>query len=837
MYREELESSREQLVDVYENYVIDVPMIDVPRRRGSLMANADLDLPGITRASICYTHSCCNYMIVPTSPLRLAIDLVSLVALSYDLFSLPYLLAFDVPQEGAVLYLTYATLLFWIADMGFTFRTGVYKDGSLLMDPVQVARHYVFGHFFLDLLIVTMDSVSLIFYHWQTSMSGTPDAFRLGRVVKLTRLVRCMNVVRMKSIPDIMERLTMGRTFLHATSVVLMDTVKFAMVILWLNHAIACGWYSIGMMRDSSDTGRTWLDEPTGDYQGGVYGDTGSPYLYTTSLHWAITQMTPGSMQVFPVNSSERIYNCSALIFGMLVFSTLISSISSTVSQFKTQMNHNNSKLVTLRQFLKTQRIRPELCMQVEKQVAEKLKWKKPLKWKDVNALDLLSLSLRSSLQTEICLPYLLPHVYFRIMFEMDALMTEEMCRSCTDSHVHTRGDTLFLTGAEGAGMHFIKSGCLSYSWGEPSKGKALTEEVGEGRWLAEASLWCLWRHVGLAELDSAVSCEVMTVLTANLMEVLHRWVGHPMSWAYAQSFCACLSSSKDATDLHLHFGHAEVMSSMPLEARIISGRLAMKALSHEKQARLTNEQLLAMSREVESGRSVLMMTGTKVKVHRVVAKVALRLYREDGMLLVSIVESAGGGSAKAACQLPQVMATDGEDMTAARMRLLEEAFGQQAGSIDLIESTVQEEHSDSALLGIPTKTLHHVIRARWPDLPDGQFVGETVAQVVLKRGPTKLSIPGGAGMTPPASPAMSFQRPSPKGVNGVKFHLPVDVFELHSGQLGAWVTEEQFSYTGSLQWLPDQHPYLKTQGAFQRQGSTGSSVVVSTAGESNIST
>jgi len=228
--------------------------------------------------------------------------------------------------------------------------------------------------------------------------------------------------------------------------------------------------------------------------------------------------------------------------------------------------------------------------------------------------------------------------------------------------------------------------------------------------------------------------------------------------------------------------------------------------------------------------------------MHRVVAKVALRVYREDGMLLVSIVESAGGASAKAACQLPHVAVMAEEDTTAAKTRLLEETFGDRANCSVVTELTMQEEHSDSSLLGITTKIFNHVVHAIWPDLPYGE---DFVAHVVLKPSQRRHSIPGGPMMTPPASPSR-FHRPSPKGVSGVKFHFPVDVFELHSGQLGAWVSEEQFSYTGSLQWLPDQHPYLKKQGKFQRQASLGSSVVISSytrqgstvsaAGESNIS-
>ncbi|CAK0826813.1 unnamed protein product, partial [Prorocentrum cordatum] len=60
----------------------------------------------------------------PSSQVRLAIDLLSLVALLYDLVTVPYLLAFDTPLQGALLAISSVTIAFWTLDLVLNFFTG-----------------------------------------------------------------------------------------------------------------------------------------------------------------------------------------------------------------------------------------------------------------------------------------------------------------------------------------------------------------------------------------------------------------------------------------------------------------------------------------------------------------------------------------------------------------------------------------------------------------------------------------------------------------------------------------------------------------------------------------
>merc|ERR1740138_1620555 len=99
--------------------------------------------------------------------------------------------------------------------------------------------------------------------------------------------------------------------------------------MMWVNHMASCMWYAAGRYFPS-DTGLCWLDADIMGPESGKYDTASLSYQYFTAFHWSLTQMTPGSMQVFPVNSGERVFNIFVLMGGFLFFSVVVSAISTS---------------------------------------------------------------------------------------------------------------------------------------------------------------------------------------------------------------------------------------------------------------------------------------------------------------------------------------------------------------------------------------------------------------------------------------------------------------------------------------------------------------------------
>ena len=93
-----------------------------------------------------------------------------------------------------------------------------------------------------------------------------------------------------------------------------------------VNHVVACIWVALGT---TDSAGGTWWGEKYGTADADDV-----PYQYLTSLHWSLTQFTPASIDVRPVNSVERAVVVVVIVLGMVIFSSFVSLITSAAQLF-----------------------------------------------------------------------------------------------------------------------------------------------------------------------------------------------------------------------------------------------------------------------------------------------------------------------------------------------------------------------------------------------------------------------------------------------------------------------------------------------------------------------
>ncbi|CAK0897221.1 unnamed protein product [Prorocentrum cordatum] len=749
------------------NFVVDDLTDDMTKDPGSSFLfpgtfRAVLSNPGPDKTCLVWS---------PSSRLRLFMDLLSVVVLAYDVLSLPYLLAFEMPQRGLIMQLSVVSVVFWTLDLAFRFRTGFWHQGRLEMRPRAIAHQYLRSAFAIDLSLVLLDLIAIALSYLADNQPGEMDVFRLWRIGKITRVMRCMSFLRLRSVADIMERVSQRSKILQATSMVIYDVVRIVFMILWLNHVIACMWVGIGK-NASSDTGLSWLDLPLGGPEYEPYRSAGDPYLYSTAFHWALTQMTPGSMQVFPVNFTERVFNSVGLVFGVLVFSTLISSISSSVTQFKIGIASNTHQMDKLNRFLRKVDVNPSLAIQVRKQVRDKMKYQKPLVSKDVEALDLLPLSMQVSLQMELCRGHLELHPYFCFVMAVDVLTAEEYA---------------FGGRRPRKTIRFLGNTPIEVARQPTAREPQLSELVEQGQWLAEAALWCDWRHAGTAEVGTAPSCEVLRVEADSLVRfmMVRKGAVGQSSWAYARSFHALLTEAANSpmhnrssrpSDLRLPFYTEEVISNLPAGARAFVGNVALcelKASLGSVQSWVASlsegwPNIERLREDLEGGNSSLVLSrGNKFGVQRVVTMVALHLCREDGRVLVAL-RRPNASQEGAEAKLPGLTQADGEYPEQCYQRLLDNYVGAMAPGIVLDGVERQYEETMEEDLGVSTRCIKIVFNARWEPPP------AVMERVLSRRG------------------SMDATGPLPTRDSQGDLLQTDEVFRLPGGAMVAWFTPEE---------------------------------------------
>jgi len=269
---------------------------------------------------------------------------------------------------------------------------------------------------------------------------------------------------------------------------IIMGMVKGTTFVVGLNHIFACSWFGVSQWSGSQDVDQTWVTKA------GFQEDNISDfYRYLTSLHWSLTQFTPASMEVVPCNQYERAFAVCVLIFALLVFSSFLSSITSSMTQLRQLGWTYQKNLSVLRKFLHTNKVSNGLSVRVIKYVEHRLSVRKAeMRESDVPLLGTLSSQLVMELQQELRAPILRGHPFFKLYADVCPDAMREVCYKAITSGSFLRGDNLFLD-MPAESMIFLAKGRLEYVQAyDYSIGLDDPEGViiSEGGWVSELAMW-----------------------------------------------------------------------------------------------------------------------------------------------------------------------------------------------------------------------------------------------------------------------------------------------------------------------------------------------------------
>ena len=461
----------------------------------------------------------------PHSKFRMLLDYVSLCILAYDLTSTPLILAWDVEVAGALFVMSVVVASWWTVDIFFSFRTGFFSNGVLVMSNTAVVRRYL-RWFLVDATITLVDwsgvVVAITVEHDETSGFASLSTF--VRIVKTTKVLRLLSFLRVGRFLETLERL--GDQFVSKVLYYVGSMVFIFVLLVLVNHVLACAWYSLTRL-PSTDTGYSWTDMTLMQHAPS-YGDCDFWFQYFTAFHWTLTQMTPGSMPVQPMNSKERVFNIVCLFLGLLFFSSVISSMTTALTQLKMLAYERERKINQLDTFFRQKAISNTLAVTVRKQVYRRMSQKKPMQWGDVQVLPMLSLTLRDDLMFDLCKHHLRGQELFRLVEQTDPLVLRNMATKAVSFKALLPQDVLFVHDTPCEDSYIVTGGVIRYEE-KFSQGslKSLAHEedatldVMPKGWLCWASLWSHWVHVGKAE--AVPVSEVVILNSCAVLECIER--------------------------------------------------------------------------------------------------------------------------------------------------------------------------------------------------------------------------------------------------------------------------------------------------------------------------
>ena len=482
------------------------------------------------------------WVLSPNSPKRIGWDLTGVLVLLYDLIMIPMYTAFPLAPNTFLDLMTGVTLGFWTLDILACFCVGYYaRDGTLVVSLRKIARQYVFTWFPLDVVIVSIDWV-IVLALISEEEGKSAGLMRAGKMLRALRVLRTLRLLRLAKLRQLLNKLQDQVDSEHIS--VLLDIVKLLILIIFINHFIACAWYLVGCNPPSKST--SWLEVEFSSHDCEDANDELLLYKYTTSMHWSLTQFTPASMSVQPTNTMERSFAIGVLLFALLVFSSFVASLTGATTSLRKMTGRHSSQLWLLRKFLRQREITLDLQVRINRYINVVLTTtEKSVQYSDVHLFNILSGPLHNELRTELNKPRLMVHPFFVNMLDKFEALMRKVCFKVPNSVSLSRGDILFSAGEEGKSMYFLHTGKLDYLHHETKE----FDHVGANEWFCEVVLWTPWVCQGRAR--ARTESELMELQSDKFREVASEYPKHiPFMRMYGLQFLSQLQ------ELYVEHGH-----------------------------------------------------------------------------------------------------------------------------------------------------------------------------------------------------------------------------------------------------------------------------------------
>mmetsp|Transcript_26704 Transcript_26704/g.61469 ORF Transcript_26704/g.61469 Transcript_26704/m.61469 type:complete len:743 (-) Transcript_26704:236-2464(-) len=564
------EWSQPQEASEEAHYAADIPSGSHPRLKslhsmGSMAIEQDEDPSSERKGLRCE-------VLRPNSKKRILWDFLASLCLIAEVCLVP-MAVFDFGEITEVLVFRVLVMFYWTLDLCANFFVGFHlPTGEVELRLDVVAKRYLAGWFIPDICLVMIDWLT-----YGAAVVPSQDGFqemqplkilRLGKLARALRVVRVLlKSSRILKLPTILSRIdnSVGRE----RTVVLLGIMKNVVMILLLNHFLACAWYWIGSrdkvlgwvaQRDSAK----WTDD------------------YAWAMYWSVANFTPGTSGIQPGTTEEVVFAVFILFFAMCCFSVFVSSTTALISRFAMMQYAQRRNVLALKRYLRQHKfpvdLRTRVLMYVKVAIAAR---KDVIPKTSVELLGVLSQSLKEELQLSLQLSTLGSHPLFHYLATANTTLMRKMSVEALAEVKYSRGDIIFVAGEICDKMGFIVSGVLDYAAqrqqpttsekkGESSSKRSQSAPclVGPNDNYCEAALWTRWKCCGEMHAD-----DVTDIIELNAFAfrrcVQRNMIVFNVVQGYAVAFIEVLNSaatgglSQPLTDIQTHFLQEEPIQKL----------------------------------------------------------------------------------------------------------------------------------------------------------------------------------------------------------------------------------------------------------------------------------
>merc|ERR1719221_745329 len=197
-------------------------------------------------------------------------------------------------------------------------------------------------------------------------------------------------------------------------------------------------------------------------------------------------------MELIPEGTIERFYCVFMGVFSFMTASVMLSTLTSSLTQQYIIGGSGARQMATLKQYLKQNNVPKNLTKRLCRNAKHAISG--DLTPDAVDLLHVVSEPLKIEMHYEMYSRILAWHPFFLDYLNENNQVMRRVCHQAMAILLLASGDVVFTRGEEPADpkMYIIVSGQLEYSdaYGD-------TTILVERQWIAEATVWTLWRHRG----------------------------------------------------------------------------------------------------------------------------------------------------------------------------------------------------------------------------------------------------------------------------------------------------------------------------------------------------
>ena len=449
--------------------------------------------------------------LLPDSPMVIAWNLFLLGICLYNVWIIPFRLAFSHARES--IYIDYSFDALFVLDMILNYQfVAFFHNGELVMDTQKIRQNYTLTRFKVDFVSsFPFDLVALIILTNKTDWAATvQDGFRLLKLLRLRR--------HFGTLDKIFSILTD-----HHITLAPLRLAEFLSGVILIAHIAACGFFTFARWKSSSvdcTAGSedcwegTWIMRQI--YNDKLPQDGGSVWqLYVRSLNWALPTLVVVVIgDVVPTTSPETLYALLWMLVGVTINASIVGNVANIVANLETDSSDFANSIDNIRKFLSVHHLSHDFHDRVN-DFARYL-W---MAHSGTVSEDDFILRLPHMLQTQIIedtrMRYIIACPFFHSL-QKDVVETLALSMK---QLLFCVGDVIIHTGDMGAEMYFLDRGTVSVVSSDHNTTYATLSQ--RGAFFGETCLF--FKKPRLTSVVAQTCCDVFQLKKEDLFDELER--------------------------------------------------------------------------------------------------------------------------------------------------------------------------------------------------------------------------------------------------------------------------------------------------------------------------